>query len=502
MKNRLNCVSMLALATSLLSVPAIAGPSDNSLRWASDSMPSNIDFYQHTIREGIVLSHHIWDGLLHRDSETGEFLPHLAESFEFVDDTTLEFVLREGITFHDGSPFNADDVVATVEYVTTNPTPQPIFFLEGAEKIDDRTVRLKTKGVQPAILDYIANLLPIYPGDYYAEAGPEGMSRNPIGTGPYRVVEHVAGESVLMEINEDYFGGVKGQPSIQTLEFRRIGEFNTQAIELMSGGLDWIWRVPPDAVERLESTGQVIVDSGELIRIAFLGLDATGRAGETPLQDVTVRRAINHAIDREGIREALMGPGSSVIDAPCAPAQFGCVTETAVHYDYDPEKARALLAEAGYPNGFSIEFWGYRDRPMVEAILGNLAEVGINASLNFVQASAIATARDEGKLPIWFQAWGSNSVMDVSAGPGFWFGGNATDYARDAELTGFINEGGSTIDQEAREEAYGKMVERLTDQAYTVPLFTYALNYAYNSQLEFTPVPDETPRFYEARWAE
>lgn len=499
---RFQQISALALSAALWAQPAAAGPSDNSLRWASDSMPSNIDFYQHTIREGIVLAHHIWDGLLHRDSATGEFMPHLAESFRFVDDTTLEFVLREGITFHDGSPFNADDVVATVEYVTSNPTPQSIFFLEGAEKIDDRTVRLKTAGTQPAILDYIANLLPIYPGDYYAEAGPEGMSRAPIGTGPYRVAEHIAGERVLMEINEDYFGGVKGKPSIQTLEFRRIGEFNTQAIELMSGGLDWIWRVPPDAVPRLEGTGQVKVDASEVIRIAFLGLDAVGRTGDTPLKDVRVRRAINHAIDREGIREALVGPGSAVIDTPCAPAQFGCVTDAAVKYDYDPDKARALLAEAGFADGFPIEFWGYRDRPMIEAVFGNLAEVGIEASLNFVQASAITTARDEGKLAMWFQAWGSNSVMDVSAGPGFWFSGSATDYSRDAEVIELLKVGGSTVDPAARQAAYGKMIERITQEAYIVPLFTYAMNYAYNNALQFTPPADETPRFYEARWAE
>jgi peptide/nickel transport system substrate-binding protein len=500
MNVRLNRIAMLALGAALLATPAVAGPEDNSLQWASDSMPSNIDFYQHTIREGIVLANHIWDGLLYRNDETGEFEPHLAESFRFVDDTTLEFVLRKGVKFHNGKELTADDVVATVEYVTTNATPQPIFFLEGAEKVDDYTVRLKTAGVFPPILDYLANLLPIYPADYYAEVGPEGMSRAPIGTGPYRVTEHVPGERVTMEKFEDYFGGLKGQPSIDTLVFRRIGEFNTQAIELMSGGLDWIWRVPPDAVDRLESVESIKVDSGETLRIAFLGMDATGRSGDSPMEDIRVRQAINHAIDREAIREALMGPGSSVIDTPCSPAQFGCVTEAAVGYAYDPELARELLAEAGYPDGFSVELWGYRDRPIIEAVLGSLAEVGIDASLNFVQASAIATARDEGKLPIWFQAWGSNSVMDVSAGPGFWFSGSATDYARDEQVIDLIETGGSTIDPEGRLKAYGEMIRIVTEKAYIVPLFTYALNYAYNSQLEFTPVPDETPRFFQARW--
>ncbi|WP_185983014.1 ABC transporter substrate-binding protein [Aureimonas mangrovi] len=500
MKHRTLKAACVSLGALLAATPSLAGPADNSLSWASDSIPSNIDFYQHTIREGIVLAHHIWDTLLYRNNDTGEFEPHLAESYRYVDDTTLEFVLRRGVMFHNGEELTADDVVATIEYVTTNVTPQPIFFLEGAEKVDDYTVRIKTAGVFPPILDYVANLLPIYPADYYAEAGPEGMSREPIGTGPYRVTQHIAGESVSMEAFEDYFGGVKGQPSIQTLNFRRIGEFNTQAIELVSGGLDWIWRVPPDAVGQFENAGGLTVDAGETIRIAFVGMDATGRAGESPLENVDVRRAINHAIDRDGIREALMGPGSSLINAPCAPRQFGCVEEAAVTYEYDPEMARQMLADAGYPDGFDIQFWGYRDRPMIEAVFGSLAEVGINASLNFVQASAIATARDAGQLPMWFQAWGSNSVMDVAAGPGYWFSGSPTDYARDARVSELIEEGNSTVDPEARLALYREMIERLTDQAYTVPLFTYALNYVYNEQLEFTPVPDETPRFFQARW--
>ncbi|MCH4813844.1 ABC transporter substrate-binding protein [Halomonas neptunia] len=501
MNIRLNKVSALALAAALLAHPAVAGPEDNSLHWASDSMPSNIDFYQHTIREGIVLMNHIWDGLLYLNDETGEFEPHLAESFRFIDDTTLEFVLRPGVKFHNGQELTADDVVATVDYVTTNATPQSVFFLEGAEKIDDRTVRLFTGEVYPAILDYLANLLPIYPGEYYAEVGPEGMSRAPIGTGPYRVTEHIAGERVTMEAFPDYFGGLKQKPSIETLVFRRIGEFNTQAIELMSGGIDWIWRVPPDAVDRLEAVESIKVDAGETLRIAFLGMDAVGRSGDSPMQDLKVRQAINHAIDREAIRAALMGPGSRVINTPCPPAQFGCVTDTAVIYEYDPEKSRELLAEAGYPDGFSVDLWGYRDRPLIEAVLGSLAEVGIDGRLNFVQASAIATARDEGRLPIWFQAWGSNSVRDVSASAGFWFSGSDVDYSRDDRVIELLKQG-NTTDPEQRLEAYGAMIQRVTEQAYHVPLFTYALNYAYNSKLEFTPVPDETPRFFRSRWVE
>ncbi|SFA73707.1 peptide/nickel transport system substrate-binding protein [Rhizobium sp. NFR07] len=497
MRRILGCATALVLLSGAL--PAAAGPDDNSLVWASDSMPSSIDFYTHTIREGIVLGHHIWDTLIYRNNKTNEIEPHLAESFKWIDDTTLEFKLRQGIKFHDGSDFTADDVVGTVDYVTSHTTVQSIFFLEGAEKVDDYTVRLKTKGVFPAVLEYLANVLPIYPSDYYAKAGPDGMSRKPIGTGPYRVTEIVPGESIKMEAFPDYFGGVKGKPSIEKLEFRRVSEFNTQAIELMTGNLDWIWRVPPDAVQQFEGQSQLKVESGDTLRIGFIGMDAAGRTGDGPLKKLEVRRAINHAINRDGIREALIGPGSQTINATCAPPQFGCAGDVTA-YDYDPEKAKQMLAEAGYANGFSIDFYGYRDRPIVEAIIGDLAKVGITANLTMLQASAIAQARTEGRTPMWFQAWGSSSILDVSAGPGYWFDGSSVDYARDEETTGLLKQGNTTIDPEARKAAYAKALARISDQALTVPIFTYSLNYVYNTQLNFTPVPDETPRFFEASW--
>lgn len=499
MVHRIWKAGCLSLATTLVVVPAGAGPQDNSLSWASDSMPSNIDFYQHTIREGIVLAQHIWDTLLYRSSKSGEIEPHLAESFRYLDDTTIEFRLRQGVHFHDGSALTADDVVATVNYINSNTTALPLKFLAGAEKVDDYTVRVHTIGIFPPVLEFVASMLPIYPANYYAEVGPEGMSRAPIGTGPYRVIEHVAGERITMESFDDYFGGVKGKPSIDRIEFRRIGEFNTQAIELMSGGIDWIWRVPPDAMNRLQTVKSLATGTAETMRVAYIPMDAIGRAGESPLKDLRVRKAINHAIDREGIRAALMGDGATLIETPCAPQQVGCVTDQITPYAYDPQLSRELLAEAGYPNGFDIEFWGYRDKPIIEAVFGNLAEVGINARLTFVQASAIAQAREEGRTPFWFQAWGGWAIQDASASIGQNFAGGANDYARDPKIIELL-EATRTNDAQVRLDRFAEINAIMSEKAYTVPMFTYALNYAHNSQLEFTLTPDETPRFFEARW--
>jgi len=480
--------------------PAMAGPADNSLRWASDSMPANLDFYQHTIREGVVLAHQIWDGLLYRSSKTGEIEPNLAESYRFIDDQTIEFKLRRGVKFHNGVELTADDVVATVEYVTTHSTPQSIFFLDGAQKIDDYTVRLHMPEPFPPVLEYIANVLPIYPKQYYAEVGPEGMGRQPIGTGPYRVTEVVLGASVKMEAFDDYFAAVKAKPTIKFQEFRRIPEFNTQAVELMTGALDWIWRVPPDAVPRLKGNAALKVEAGQLMRIAFMPMDAVGRSGASPVQDKRVRQAINHAVDREAIRAALMGEGSQLINVICSPAQFGCVEDDAVVYEYDPAKAKALLAQAGYPQGFSINVYGYRDRTILEAVMGELAKVGIKTNLNWLQASAITKQTGEGKLPFWLQAWGSFSIRDAYASTGYWYGGNDMDHGRHPRVLELLKGDAYSLDPQKRAAAYREALGIISKEAYALPLFSYALNYAYNKKLDFTPTPDETPRFFEARW--
>jgi peptide/nickel transport system substrate-binding protein len=493
--------SCMAAAIAVAGSVANAGPEDDTLRWASDSLASSIDFYEHNNREGIVMAFHIWDGLVYKNPETGEYEPHLAESWDVIDDTTIEFKLRQGVMFHNGEQLTADDVVFTVDYVTSNTLTREIFFLESAEKIDDYTVRLHMPEPFPPIFDYLVNMLPIYPKEYYAEVGSDGMSRQPVGTGPYQVTELVAGDRIVMKKFDDYFGGAKGQPSIGTLEFRRIGEFNTQAIELMTGDLDWIWRVPPDARDRLEQTDGIAVDSGELLRFGFLNMDAAGRSGDSPLQDVRVRRAINHAIDREGIRAALMGPGSVVINTACAPVQFGCVQDTVVEYEYDPEKARELLAEAGYEGGFSIPFYAYRERPIAEAIIGDLNAVGIEAQMNYLQWSALSDRTRAGGTPFWFQAWGSTSIGDVIASTGHWFRHSDNDYARDDKVLAYMDQG-NTMDQDARLEAYAEALRIISEEAYTVPLFTYQLTYAYHDKLHFTPVPDEVPRFYNARWVD
>ena len=496
-------VIAFAIATALLAVPAAAGKKDDTLRWASDSEPSNLDWYYHTLREGIVLGHHIWDPLIYKDPVSGEYVPHLATSFTFVDPTTIEVELRRDVTFHNGEKFDADDVVHTMNWVA-NPESKVVaegrvYFIKGAEKVDQYKARIFLKEPFPPAKEYFSSGVMIYPDEYYAKVGPTGMAQKPIGTGPYRATEVTPGKQIVLEKNPNYFGGAKGQPNIGKLVFRRIGEFNTQVAELVTGGLDWIWRVPPDAAKRLERQKGITVLSGETMRFAYINMDAAGRSGSTPLTDVRVRRAINHAINREAIRASLVGGESRVIHVPCFPSQFGCIDKSAVKYEYNPKKARELLAEAGHPNGFSIDFYAYRERPIAEALIGDLRAVGIKANLVYMQQGALLEKRRAGEVPITFGTWGSSSINDITASVGNFFTHSGEDYARDPEVLRLFN-AGNTTDEEIRKEVYEKALARIADQAYWVPLFSYSTFFAYTNDLEFKPSEDEIPRFFDAKW--
>ncbi|MFC7738228.1 ABC transporter substrate-binding protein [Roseomonas sp. GCM10028921] len=495
----------VAMLSGLLAQPAQAAPSDNTLRWASDSEPANIIPYQNTVREGVVMGFLIWDAPTYRDPKTGDYIPHLAESVRMVDDTTIELRMREGIVAHNGETVDAQDVADTVNTMLDPANRivnfQRITWLSGAEVVDARTVRLRMKEPYGPWQEYLTNVV-IMPSEYLNRVGLDGMAREPVGTGPYRVTELAPGRQTTLQRFDRYFGGAKGQPAIERLIFRRIPEANTRMAELLTGGLDWIWRVQPDQARNLRSRRNLTIASGETVRIVYMAMDAGGRTGRenNPMTDVRVRRAISHAIDRPGIVRNLVGEGSNVLHTPCHPEQFGCTQEGIARYEYDPAKARALLAEAGYASGFEVSLQAYRDRAWVEAVIGQLRAVGIRARLDWVQADTFSSDVRDGKVRMNLGAWGSTSLYDVAAITSYFFRNTPNDMARDSEVASLLERGDRSTNAEVRKEAYAQAIRRITDQAYWLPMWTYPLTYAFSSHLEFEPSADEVPRFFLARW--
>lgn len=504
-------VRILASAMALAAAaPAVAGPDDNSLIWSGQKEITAVDTYFDTSREAIVLSQHVYDGLVHWDAQSETFKPLLATAYRQIDPVTMEFDLRDGVTFHDGSSFGPEDVVYTFNFIADEANAVlnygDIRWLKNAEHVGGNTVRLNMNEPFPAVLSYLALVLPILPEGHFdsAETGSDGAPRfaavAPNGTGPFKVTDFAAGDSVKMQANDAYFGASpKGAPRLDSLTYRTITDSSTQIAELMTGGIDWIWGISNDQAKAVAQAPHITSVNAPTMRISYLTFDTQGTSGTDAFTRPEVRRAVGHAIDRARIAQYLMGESSRVINAACHPVQFGCTDDVAA-YDYDPEKARQMLADAGYADGLSVDVYGYRDREVTEAILGDLAKVGIKGNLRWMKYAAARDAIRAGKTPIANMTWGSSSIPDVSAITSYFFGGGPDDPAQDAELQDMIGKGDLASDPAERKAAYKAALQQIADQAYWMPLFSYTKNYSFNAQLDFEPSADEMPRFYETGW--
>lgn len=493
----------VAVAVMLASAPAQAQKSADTLRIAwRDAIP-NVDFYYNSLRTGLVVAHHVWDTLIYRDPETFQLKPLLATSWRYVDDTTLEFELRAGVKFHDGSPLTADDVVYTIQAAMTDrqvAVPSNFAFIAGAEKVDDLHVRIKLKQVFPAALEYLSMVVPIYPQAYRERVGRDEFSKHPVGTGPYKVTKVDGTTEIDLVRNDDYFESPKGKPAIKAIVIKEVADATGEMTALLGNQVDWIWQFSPDQIENLSRMPMLQVMRNESMRVAYLNMDSAGRTGDTPLKNEKVRQAILHAVDRATMAKQFMPGGSRVLDAPCFPTQFGCDQAVAVKYDYDVAKAKALMAEAGYPDGFDTELVGYLLPQWQGAVQNYLAAIGVRAKMVQLQVGAVLQRSAAGQNPSEMGSWGSYSINDASAFLPYFFGGGGQDYARDPKVIDLVRQGGSTVDPDKRREAYSSAIKLITERAYYMPLFTYVTTYAMNKGLTFRSFRDELPRFYLASW--
>jgi len=494
------------LAATLLASPAMAQKSADTLRLVDRNAVPNIDPYYNNLRTGVVIHHQAWDGLVYRNPETFKIEPLLATEWKTPDPTTIEFMLRPNVKFHDGSPFTADDVVYTLT-IAANPnsrvsTPANYNWIDKAEKTGDLSVRVTLKRPTPAALEYFALVIPIYPKTYREKVGPEGYAKAPVGAGPYKITRVEASVSIDFERFEDYWAGSpKGKPAIKKMNLRFVPDATTELTELLAGRTDWMWNMNPDQFDNVNKLPTLSAVRKESMRIGYMTLDAAGRSGaDNPMTKLKVRQAVWHAIDRQAIADKLVTGGSRVPPAPCFPPQFGCDAEAAVLYDYNPAKAKQLLAEAGFPNGLDVELTSYVLPQWGAAVQNYLQAAGIRAKLNQLQTAALIQRAKAGELRMYLGSWGSYSINDVSAILPNFFDGGADDYARDPDVIKWLVEGGSSNDPEARKKAYSAAIHRITEQAYWVPLHTYVTAYGFSKQLDFTPYADELPRFYLAKW--
>jgi len=504
------CLGFLGIF--LASGPAIAGKDHLIVAW-EDSVKT-MDYYQTTQRIGVNVGYMIYDPLLKRDPKDGSLHPHLITEWKIINDTTWEFRLRPGVKFHSGNLLNAESIRFTIEDRVLDPaqkapTAAGWKWVKKVEVKDDLTFRVITDGPYPLILERFNVLFPYDPKwvkEMVAKNGEAFLSRNAMGTGPFKFLKFTEGNRIELVRNENYWE--KGYPKFPKMTIRFIPEQSTRIAELISGGIDVAGNILPDQVPTIQQSKTAEMLIVPILRLSFWQFDSAGRAPNSSpaLKDARVRKAIWHAIDREAIIKNVLGGYVDLANIPMSPRQFAA--ETSIKgYEYNPEKAKALLKEAGYDKGLNLNVWTYTaiTKMANEAAIGYLEKVGIKGVIrDYVgrvgeMEKLCQTSKTDGALNM---TWGSYNIFDPDAIiPYFFMSPEAPyDYTNDAELTDWLRQARTTLDKQKRKDLYAKAQKRIIDQAYWMPFFTQRSMYGVNKSLTLTVGIDEVPRFQYATW--
>ncbi|WP_102108963.1 ABC transporter substrate-binding protein [Oceaniglobus roseus] len=348
---------------------------------AGEELSSNIMYY------------HLYDPLVKRTAEL-EFVPGLAESWENVDDTTWRFKLREGVTFHNGNAFTADDVVFTVNKAKESIRPDLVANIAEIRKIDDLTVEITTPAPYAVLPNDLAEVL-ILDEEYTTETGDEQMDLKPMGTGPYKLDEWIKEEKLVLSAFDDYWAGA---PKIKQVTFRPITNPATRTAALLTGEVDVIQDLAVRDVERVRNEdGFEVITRPSLLNVV-LAMDTRAKSptieGDNPMTDQRVREAIARAIDVDAINKIVMN-GLATPSEQFVPASHTGYVEGMNFremYPMDIEKAKALLAEAGYPDGFTMTLDATNNRyvndaQIAQALASMLAKIGVTLNLNIMPKS-------------------------------------------------------------------------------------------------------------------
>ncbi len=410
---------------SLASLAALALPAGmaaaQSLTIGLASEPTAADPHYHKVTTNDAFSAHIFESLINRNAQM-ELIPGLAESWRAVDDNTWELKLRQGVKFSNGEPFTSKDVLFTLCRVLNNETNVSRSYMEPAQSFsdvqtpDDYTVIIKSERPIPTMPNELARSLPIiWSGiakfDKLRFAPKEGCGvtspwptvadfntgKLSIGTGPYKLKSYVKGTGIEMERNEGYWGS---KPHWKTVKMVPVPNAGPRLTGLMSGDYDIIESPAARDLPRIKDNSKLDFVATPSTRLIFFQPDA-GRAqspfakaadGKNPLQDLRVRQAINMAIDRKAIVQRLMDGMATVANQYMPTGMFGSLDKPA-EIKFDPEAAKKLLAEAGYPQGFELTLTTTNDRyindgQIAQAVAQYLTRIGIKTTVD-AQAAAI-----------------------------------------------------------------------------------------------------------------
>ncbi len=456
--------------------------------------PTKLDPHDHMETPAWNVLLNLFDTLLQRDPNI-KMEKVLAESYRIVNDKTWEFKIRKGVKFHNGEDCNAASFKFALERMADpkNKLRQTVFqgVIERVDVMDDTTFRIITKDPYPvmdAMLCIYGQPLPV---KYFNEKGPAYFANNPVGNGPYKFVRWVKDEYILLEADEKYW---RGAPRIKKVIFRPIPEATTRVAALQTQEADIITNIPPHLMKLMDWKGRSYVSKVPSVRVIFMAFDTT-KGG--PVADKRVRQAIAMGINLEtNIKKVLEGNGV-LLGSPLTDKHFG-YDPSVKPYEYNPEKAKKLLAEAGYPNGFEFLINSpsgryLNDKEMAEAAAGDLRKIGIRANVKTHEWGTYMNTMmyTHNAPPAYILGWGNTSFdADFTINP-LMRTGKILSNVSIPKLDALIDQGISTMDKKKRQKIYSDAVKVIKDEVAWAWVYQQVDIYGVNERVNWKARTDE-----------
>lgn len=495
--------TIMVLGFILALVPSLYGQPSGKIVLATRSEPDSLDPCVSSGGIGVWANHALSDSLLIRDQKTLEIGPMLATSITNIDPLTWELTLRDDVKFHNGEPFTAESVKLTFERhldpVLRSPIKKQADWAKEIQIIDPHKIRIITHKPYPLIYEKLQNL-PVVPPKYIQEKGNEYFAEHPVGTGPYKVVKWVRGQYIEYEANEDYW---RGPPNVKTIIFKTIPDASTRVSELLAGTCDIIFDIGPDLAPAIKNANRCRLEVSPSLRVAYIAFDAVGRAGENPFMDKRVRQAINYGVDIDGIIKNTMNGYAIRAATGINPMVFGC-DPSVKPYPYDVEKAKKLLADAGYADGFECTFYGYggrfiNARQVMQAVMGFLTKLNIETNPKWYETWPTygQVVRGWKASPIHMGTWGSYRIFDASGVYEYLMHKDGVQaYYFTPETDKLIEDAASTLDREERRKIYYKLQRIIKEDAPWLFMWGQVELVGVNNRVDYEVSKDEIVRFY------
>lgn len=500
---------LCAFTAAVLALASPAGAQE--LRVALAAEPTSIDPLYHTLNPNNQVARHIFDRLVHQDARQ-RLVPGLALSWKPIDDATWEFKLRPGVTFHDGAPLTADDIIFSIDRADKVPNSPASFAIytkavKGIKVVDPLTLQIKTVTPYPLLPSDLSTIA-IQEKRGVEGKGTEDFNKGSaaIGSGPYKFVEWVPGNRLVLARNDSYWGP---KPDWGKVIMRPITNNAARVAALLAGDVDFIENVPTADLARLKTNPAVRVVQTVSNRVIYLHLDSNRDRSpfvldndgnplvKNPLKDHRVRLAISKAINRQAIVERVM-EGAAIPAGQLLPDGFFGVSPNLKPMAYDPEGAKKLLAEAGYPDGFRLTLHSPNDRyvndeKVAQAVAQMLSRVGIKTEVQAMPQAVYFSRASKLEFSFMLLGWGADTGEPSSPlksllatnNPAKGMGTANRGRYSNPKLDGLLEEALATVDDEKRAGLLAQATEVGIEDIGIIPLHYEVTLWGMRSDLTF-----------------